>query len=145
MAIQHRRGNYSQFDPAKMLPGEMAVVLSGDPNSKTGRSVYICFEAGVVKRFTTYEDFESEILNATQDIRSDFLENITNATQAANNAANAANTSKGLADNAAERANAAAAACEGIIDNTRMTAVEEKIESIIETLKNVISDEPQTT
>lgn len=144
MAIQHRRGNYSQFDPAKMLPGEIAVVLSGDPNSKTGRSVYICFEAGVVKRFTTYEDFESEILNATQDIRSDFLDSITKATQAANNAASAANTSKGLADEAAERANAAASACEGIIDNTRMKAVEKKIESIIETLKNVISDEPQT-
>lgn len=141
MGIQNRRGNYADFDPSKLLPGEIAVVLSGDPNSETGRSVYICFEAGVVKRFTTYEDFENEILNATQDIRNDFLYNITNATQAANNAANEANMSKIHADEAATRANEAAAACEGIIDNTRMKAMEEKIESIIKALENVISDE----
>ncbi len=50
MAIQNRRGIFSDFDPDKMIPGEWGVVLSGDPDSKDGSSVYMCFRAGGVKR-----------------------------------------------------------------------------------------------
>lgn len=49
MAIQNRRGEYKDFDPDKMLPGEIAIVTSGDPNSKTGANMYVCFAAGNVK------------------------------------------------------------------------------------------------
>lgn len=69
MAIQLRRGAYADFDPAKLLPGELAVVLSGDPASDNGRSIYVCFAPGEVKRFATYADMMTEIENATEDIK----------------------------------------------------------------------------
>lgn len=46
MAIQHRRGVDSDFDPSKMLPGEIAVTTDGT------RKVYVCFAAGDVKEIT---------------------------------------------------------------------------------------------
>lgn len=75
MAIQHRRGAYEDFDPNKMLAGEIAFVLSGDPNSSNGRSVYVCFAPGVVKRFATYEDMLSSISDATEDIQQTIIAN----------------------------------------------------------------------
>lgn len=56
MAIQYRRGQFSDFDPSKLKPGEPAVVLSGDPDSTDGQSVYFCFNAGNVKRIATTND-----------------------------------------------------------------------------------------
>lgn len=50
MAIQMRRGEYSKFDAESMLPGEWAVVLSGDSSAIDGKAVYICTSAGVTKR-----------------------------------------------------------------------------------------------
>ena len=50
MAIQHRRGNYSNFDAQKMKPGEFAVVQSNDPIASDGEAVNIAFQAGTVKR-----------------------------------------------------------------------------------------------
>lgn len=58
MAIQHRRGIYAQFDPSKLVPGEWAVVLSGDPYASDGRAGYMCYAAGIVKRVATYEDMQ---------------------------------------------------------------------------------------
>ena len=48
MAIQNRRGIYGDFDPDKMLPGEIAVVIEGDPNTGTGARVYVCIKPGEV-------------------------------------------------------------------------------------------------
>lgn len=56
MAIQMRRGAYAAFDPSKLVPGELAVVLSGDPDVTDGKSLYVCFAAGDVKRVATWED-----------------------------------------------------------------------------------------
>lgn len=56
MAIQMRRGNYGKLDPTKMLPGEWAIVQGEDPSATDGRSVYVAFAAGVVKRMATYTD-----------------------------------------------------------------------------------------
>ena len=67
MAIQDRRGAWENFDPTKLLPGEWADVLSGDPSASDGRSVYKCFAAGVVKRMATYEDMEENIDSKTAD------------------------------------------------------------------------------
>lgn len=61
MAIQHRRGPYSQFDPTRLMPGEWAVVLSGDPATLDGRAAYLCFAAGVVRRMATYDDLYTQI------------------------------------------------------------------------------------
>ena len=53
MAIQLRRGAYDEFDPAALLPGELAVVTSGDPGTQDGRAVYACVAAGDAKRVVT--------------------------------------------------------------------------------------------
>ena len=42
MAIKNRRGPYNKFDPTKLLPGEWAVVLSGDPHASDGLACYMC-------------------------------------------------------------------------------------------------------
>lgn len=110
MAIQLRGGEYKDFDPEKLRPRELAVVLSGDPNASTGRSVYICFAPGVVKRLTTYEDFENEIKNATSDIQAEFTEDIRLAIGNAITATEAANAAQKAAEQAAEAANTAAEA-----------------------------------
>jgi len=66
VAIQSRRGDFSRFDPSKLLPGEWAVVLSGDPNAKDGKGVYICFSAGDVKQMATVEDTNDSIAESIQ-------------------------------------------------------------------------------
>lgn len=53
MAIQNRRGVYGDFDPDKMLPGEISVVTEGDPNTGTGARVYVCIKPGQVVPVTT--------------------------------------------------------------------------------------------
>ena len=67
MAIQNRRGKYEDFDKTKLVSGEWAVVTSGDPASNSGRSVYMCFEPGQVKRMATYEDMTDNVSNAITD------------------------------------------------------------------------------
>lgn len=111
MAKQIRYGDFSQFHPEKMVTAELAVVTSGDPNAESGRSVYVCFVPGVVKRLTTYEDFQMELSSVSEEIRSEFTEDITSsiqnallATTAANNAAEAAQAATTAANNAAEAA-----------------------------------------
>lgn len=122
MAIQHRRGVYNKFDPSKLLPGEWAVVLSGDPDVADGRAVYICFAAGDVKRLTTYEDMNDIILRAEEAIVASLTAGCDAATGAADAAtaaakasteralasADAADASKAAADSATTQANSAA-------------------------------------
>ena len=57
MAIQNRRGAYSDFDPQKLVPGEWAVVQSGDPNSESGKAVYMAFDVGDVQRMASTSSF----------------------------------------------------------------------------------------
>ena len=61
MAIQLRRGAYANFDPTKMVPGEIAVVQSGDTGTESGKSVYMAFNTGDVERLATHEEMESEL------------------------------------------------------------------------------------
>ena len=58
MAIQMRRGSFTDFDPSKMLPGEWAVMLSGD-DTTDGYAVYICYQAGVVRRVVTSDELSA--------------------------------------------------------------------------------------
>lgn len=58
MAIQNRRGDYSDFDPSRMVPGEYAVVLSNDPDGADGCAVYLCFASGVVQRFVSADELQ---------------------------------------------------------------------------------------
>lgn len=67
MAIQLRRGSYSNLNPNNLLPGELAVVLSGDPNTDSGTALYICFSTGEVQRFTLSEE-TAEILETLSEL-----------------------------------------------------------------------------
>lgn len=93
MAIQNRRGKFEDFNPEELLAGELAVVQEGDTASTTGRSLYICFEPGVVKRIADYEDIGDEIAEAAgiyiDDLR-DVVSDAESATTDANSAAEAA-------------------------------------------------------
>lgn len=91
MALRHRRGVYSDFDPSKMVSGEIAHVQSGDPNTTSGESVYGCQVAGTAKRLAFIEDVQEEVINLTGDIADTINEgvrdNVTAAQTAASNAA----------------------------------------------------------
>lgn len=78
MAIQHRRGIYDKFDPTRLVAGEWAIVLSGDPVAEDGMAAYICFAAGVVKRVATYEDM-ADFLASVKVETVDWIVNTANA------------------------------------------------------------------
>lgn len=123
MAIQTRRGVYNDFDPEKMLPGEWASVTSGDPGANDGRSVYMCFAPGDVKRMATYTDMQKSISEATEDIREQFTEGVESATQAATSAASQATTAASAAEDAADRANEISESIEQAVDGTLINDV----------------------
>ena len=118
MAIQTRRGAYNDFDPEKMLPGEWASVTSGDPGANDGRSVYMCFAPGDVKRMATYTDMQESISEATEDIREQFTEGVESATQAATSAASQATAAASTAEDAADRANGISESIEQAVGGT---------------------------
>lgn len=99
MAIVMRQGEYEDFLPAKMLPGEWAVVLADDPVVADGRSVFIAFAPGAVKRMATYEDMVDQFGDMTDDIIKQLTENVNAVILVAESAAGHANTagSKALA------------------------------------------------
>ena len=123
MAIQNRRGAYGDFDPSKLLPGEWAVVLSGDTNASDGLACYMCFKAGVVKRMATYEDMIDNIAATSGELIAEEVDRqckeaiqeckaatnsaniaITNANSAAANAVSVAASAQAAADRANEAA-----------------------------------------
>lgn len=120
MAIQLRRGAYANFDPAKMTPGEPAIVVSGDPNSSDGKSAYVAFAAGDVKRLATHDDIVNEIESSTEEIAEDLsrqfaedVQDIVNQAQSyANQASQASIAASGSAGSAATKAQEAAESAE---------------------------------
>ena len=58
MAIQLRSGVYENFDPTKLMQGEVAVVVSGDPNTEDGKALYVCFGQGDVERMSLSNDLD---------------------------------------------------------------------------------------
>lgn len=77
MAIQIRRGDYTNLDADKMLPGEIALVMSGEPDTNDGKSVYMCTGAKEIKRFAMSEDLselksESDKTYAPLPLEEDF-------------------------------------------------------------------------
>ena len=82
MAIQNRRGKFTEFDPSRMVPGEWAVVLDEDPSAKDGRSVYICFAAGSVKRMSTHEDMVENVAATIEGSITDIKKRLTEVVEA---------------------------------------------------------------
>ena len=87
MAIQIRRGDWNDFDPTRLLPGELAAVLTNDPDTNDGKALYICFAAGDVKRLSTYDDMYRQISDIEEDIAESLTDIIQAAVQAAYDAA----------------------------------------------------------
>lgn len=163
MAITMRHGPYNKFDPQKLRTGEIAVVTEGDPHASDGKAIYQCFSPGDVKRMATYEDMVDQIEEAEGEVIDNHIEEkvgaalkaCEDATKAAQDAAKGtilaksdaelatanAQNAAGAANDAAERALEAVKKCEGLMDNTRVTALEEKMEKVLELLKNVVSTE----
>lgn len=112
MAIQNRRGIYTDFDPSKLKPGEFAVVQSGDTTSTDGKAIYICVSAGNVKRLASLDELKT-YNQAAQDA----------ADEAAASATAAAQTYLG-ADQAMQTVNAKAAAIERLTTNADQLATE---------------------
>ena len=154
---------YNKFDPQKLRTGEIAVVTEGDPHASDGKAIYQCISPGDVKRMATYEDMLDQIDEAGGDAIDRHIDEKTGAAlEACKEAAKAAQdaakgtilaksdaelatadaqNAAGVANEAAEKALEAVKKCEGLMDNTRVTALEEKMEKVLELLKNVVSTE----
>lgn len=70
MAIRHRRGDYNNFEPQKMVAGEFAYVNSSDPNTDDGKGVYATFSGGKTKRLCTYDEV-SGLVKQAENIKDD--------------------------------------------------------------------------
>lgn len=116
MAIQNRRGNYEDFLPEKMLPAEWAIVLSGDPIVTDGKSAFICFSPGDVKRIATYNDMVAQFNAVNADLIKELTGDVTDAANAANVAASGANTAAGNARTQATAAETAANKASNVAD-----------------------------
>ena len=163
MAITMRHGPYNKFDPQKLRTGEIAVVTEGDPHALDGKAIYQCFSPGDVKRMATYEDMADQIEEAGGEVIDNHIEekvgvalkacedatkaaqdaktNADKAVSSANTAVSSADTAAKSANEAAEKALEAVRKCEGLTDNTRITALENTIKEIKEALKNVLATE----
>lgn len=109
MAIQNRRGAFKDFNPNKLQPGEWATVLTGDPNAKDGKSTYLGYGDGIVKRMATYEDMEENIDKATNEIVTELTTEVNKATSSANAATTKANDATTKANASASKADTATA------------------------------------
>ena len=84
MAIQMRRGKFTNFLPSKLQPGEWAIVQDEDPSASDGRSVYVAFAAGVVKRMATYTDMVDNCRDAIEQSIGDIKAKLTAKVEATN-------------------------------------------------------------
>lgn len=147
MAIKNRRGPYNKFDPTKLLPGEWAVVLSGDPNASDGLACYMCFAPGTVKRMATYEDMVDNIAESSGEVVAAEVDRqckaaiqaCQTATSNAGSAASAANTAAGNANTAVSKANTAANSA-----NTAATAANEAAQAAQNVIQGDLSSNTVT-
>lgn len=120
MAITMRYGVFEDLDPNKMLPAEWGIVMSGDPVVADGKSVFICFAAGDVKRMATYEDMVRQFGDMAGDTIIQLTEGvntcITNAQAATGYANRAGNNADAKAQNAEQAANTANSVINDILE-----------------------------
>lgn len=77
MSIQLRRGLKQDFDPNKLLPGELSTPLDT-------KELYAAFAPGDVQKIATYQNVQGMIVDATQEVVEDFTEQVNDATDFAN-------------------------------------------------------------
>lgn len=135
MAIQMRRGAYTNFNPAKLMPGEWAVVVSGDSGAKDGKAAYICFAAGDVKRVATYEDMVDNVHHAVDQNNGAIIKQITDAAdKASQQASGAASRADAAANQALQIANSVALGSAGSSD---MAALKQQNAQLFQRLANL--------
>lgn len=135
MAIQMRRGAYTNFNPAKLMPGEWAVVVSGDSGAKDGKAAYICFAAGDVKRVATYEDMVDNVHDAVDQNNGAIIKQITDAAdKASQQASGAASRADAAANQALQIANSATLGSAGSSD---MAALKQQNAQLFQRLANL--------
>lgn len=135
MAIQMRRGAYVNFNPAKLMPGEWAVVVSGDSGAKDGKAAYICFAAGDVKRVATYEDMVDNVHDAVDQNNGAIIKQITDAAdKASQQASGAASCADAAANQALQIANSVALGSAGSSD---MAALKQQNAQLFQRLANL--------
>ncbi len=135
MAIQMRRGAYTNFNPAKLMPGEWAVVVSGDSGAKDGKAAYICFAAGDVKRVATYEDMVDNVHDAVDQNNGAIIKQITDAAdKASQQASGAASRADAAANQALQIANSVALGSAGSSD---MAALKQQNAQLFQRLANL--------
>lgn len=136
--MQQRYGTYSKFqiEKSKLLPNEFASVTSGDPKSSDGKGLYFAFAPGEAKQLMTYEDGKQMIDGATDEIKEGFLDDINEATTAANSATSKANTAASNADIKAQEAANAAEDARGVIDQiTKDSYLHTTTQTFVDTVK----------
>lgn len=119
MAIQLRRGEYSNFDPTKLLAGEVAVVQSGDSATSSGKTAYLSFGSGTVKRLVTEEEL-GQVADDLDDHITDFEGDVAALEQTLGNissTATAALTKANDNENAIAETNTAIAQLRTELDN----------------------------
>lgn len=135
MAIQMRRGAYVNFNPAKLMPGEWAVVVSGDSGAKDGKAAYICFAAGDVKRVATYEDMVDNVHDAVDQNNGAIIKEITDAAdKASQQASGAASRADAAASQAMQIANSVA---QGSAGSSDMAALKQQNAQLFQRLANL--------
>lgn len=136
--MQQRYGTYSKFqiEKSKLLPNEFASVTSGDPKSSDGKGLYFAFAPGEAKQLMTYEDGKQMIDGATDEIKEGFLDDINEATTAANSATSKANAAASNADIKAQESANAAEDARGVIDQiTKDSYLHTTTQTFVDTVK----------
>lgn len=101
VTIQHRRGEYADYDPSKVLPGELVVTQTGDPNTTDGEAAYIATRAGSVKRIpfaTEVEDLKTQVEEVVEDAEEAISNAIDPTLKQSGKAADAKKTGDEIAD-----------------------------------------------
>lgn len=149
MAIQHRRGDYTDFDPTKMKPGEYAVALQNDPLATDGEGVYMAFGAGRVKRMATLDELHSydtdaqasaEAAEASRVSAQTILDRATQERQAAERARTAAEQASQDAIDTIEAAEDDIAAATLREKNAAIAAIETSSQDALDELDDAIQE-----
>ena len=85
MAIRVRRGLKADFDPNKLVEGELATPLDT-------KELYAAFAPGDVQKIATNENVHEMVEEAAEDIVNEITEGVNNATEYANTQGDYANT-----------------------------------------------------
>lgn len=136
--MQQRHGTYSKFvaDKGKYIPGEFQVVQSNDPNSGTGKGIYIAMDASNCEQMATFENVKKVVGDSAEDIKNDYLASIQKATSYANTATSKANAAASSANTAAQEAANAAEDARGVIDQiTKDSYLHTTTQTFVDTVK----------